>query len=389
MDFDKIIDRRGTGCIKFDDLESRFGKKDLIPMWIADMDFEVCPAIYEALKHRIDHKIYGYHTAPESYWQSIINWNKRRHGLDIAREELTYMPGIVRGLAYVLQYFTSKGDKVLIQQPVYHPFKHLVEGNGRVAVKNPLINTGNTMKMDLDLLERQIKEEKPKMMILCNPHNPGGVVWDVETLKRVATLCRENGVLVASDEIHGDVELFGNHYTSFAAVSEDAAQNSIVLGAPSKTFNIPGLISSWCVIKNKELRQGFYDWLAINEFNEPIFTVTVATEAAYNQGESWLNETLAYLEGNILALEEFVKEHLPCIKVMRPQASYLIWLDCTELGLKGQELDQLFIDAGLALNDGEMFGDGGEYHQRINIGCSRSVIIEALKRLERTIAQRK
>ena len=246
MDFDKIIDRRGTGCIKFDDLESRFGKKDLIPMWIADMDFEVCPAIYEALKHRIDHKIYGYHTAPESYWQSIINWNKRRHGLDIAREELTYMPGIVRGLAYVLQYFTSKGDKVLIQQPVYHPFKHLVEGNGRVAVKNPLINTGNTMKMDLDLLERQIKEEKPKMMILCNPHNPGGVVWDVETLKRVATLCRENGVLVASDEIHGDVELFGNHYTSFAVVSEDAAQNSIVLGAPSKTFNIPGLISSWC-----------------------------------------------------------------------------------------------------------------------------------------------
>ena len=141
-------------------------------MWIADMDFEVCPAIYEALKHRIEHKIYGYHTAPESYWQSIINWNKRRHGLDIAREELTYMPGIVRGLAYVLQYFTSKGDKVLIQQPVYHPFKHLVEGNGRVAVKNPLINTGNTMKMDLDLLERQIKEEKPKMMILCNPHNP-------------------------------------------------------------------------------------------------------------------------------------------------------------------------------------------------------------------------
>ena len=227
------------------------------------------------------------------------------------------------------------------------------------------------------------------MMILCNPHNPGGVVWNVETLKRVATLCRENGVLVASDEIHGDVELFGNHYTSFAAVSEDAAQNSIVLGAPSKTFNIPGLISSWCVIKNKELRQGFYDWLAINELNEPTFTVTVATEAAYNQGESWLNETLAYLEGNILALEEFVKEHLPCIKVMRPQASYLIWLDCTELGLKGQELDQLFIDAGLALNDGEMFGDGGEYHQRINIGCSRSVIIEALKRLERTIAQRK
>ena len=219
-----------------------------------------------------------------------------------------------------MQYLTSKGDKVLSQQPVYHPFKHLVEGNGRVAVKNPLINTGNTMKMDLDLLERQIKEEKPKMMILCNPHNPGGVVWDVETLKRVATLCRENGVLVASDEIHGDVELFGNHYTSFAAVSEDAAQNSIVLGAPSKTFNIPGLISSWCVIKNKELRQGFYDWLAINECNEPTFTVTVATEAAYNQGESWLNETLAYLEGNILALEEFVKEHLPCIKVMRPKA---------------------------------------------------------------------
>lgn len=386
MDFDKIIERRNTGCVKYDGLKGLFGREDLLPLWVADMDFEVCPAIYDALRRRLDHKIYGYHAAPESYWQSIIGWLRRRHGFSVCREELCYMPGIVRALAFIVDFFTAKGDKVLIQQPVYHPFKNIVEGNGRVAVKNPLCCSGGTMKMDLELLERQIREERPKMMILCNPHNPGGIVWGKDTLARVAEICADNSVLVVSDEIHGDLEMFGNRYTPFAAVSERAAQNSIVLGAPSKTFNMPGLISSWCVIKNPEIREGFFRWLETNEFSEPTLFLTAATEAAYTEGEGWLDEAVAYIEDNIRFVEDYLSRHIPEIKVMRPQASYLVWLDCTATGLKGKGLVDLFVNrAHLALNDGEMFGDGGECHMRLNAGCPRRTLERALELLSAAI----
>ena len=388
MDFNKIIDRKHTGCAKYDGLKDLFGRDDLIPLWIADMDFEVCPEIYEALRRRVEHKIYGYHTAPDSYWESIVNWLGRRHDFHVTREELCYMPGIVRGIAFIINYFTKKGDKILIQQPVYHPFRQLIDGNGRKLVKNPLKLDDNRMSMDLDLLEKQIKEERPQMMILCNPHNPGGIVWDKSTLERVAEICYDNDVLVVSDEIHGDLELFDNHYTSFATVSEKAAQNSIVLGAPSKTFNIPGLISSWCVIKNPELRKGFYQWMTANEFNTPTLFLTVATEAAYNHGEAWLKEATAYIEDNIRFVEKFIGENIPKIKVMRPQASFLLWLDCTAMGRKGKCLTDLFVNhAHLALNGGEMFGDGGECHMRLNVGCPRKTLEEALLHLADSIRE--
>lgn len=388
MDFDKIIDRKHTDCAKYDGLKNLFGRDDLIPLWIADMDFEVCPAIYDALRRRLDHKIYGYHAAPDSYWQSITDWLRRRHGFAVERDELCYMPGIVRGIGFIINFFTAKGDKILIQQPVYHPFRHLVEGNGRTLVKNPLVLSDNTMSMNLDLLEKQIREERPKMMILCNPHNPGGIVWDRQTLSRVAEICHDNSVLVVSDEIHGDLELFGNRYTPFATVSEKAARNSIVLGAPSKTFNIPGLISSWCVIKNPEIRKEFYNWMTVNEFNTPTMFLTAATEAAYTQGEAWLKEATAYIEGNIRFVEEFIAGHIPEIKVMRPQASFLLWLDCSATGLKGECLTDLFVNhAHLALNDGEMFGDGGECHMRLNAGCPRKTLEEALRHLADTFKE--
>lgn len=388
MKFDKIIDRRNTDCVKYDGMEPLFGRKDLIPLWIADMDFEICPAIADAIRRRAEHRVYGYHEPPQSYWQAIIDWNCRRHHFCIEKEEICYMRGVVRGLGFIINYFTSKGDKILIQPPVYHPFKRLIEGNGRVAVFNRLKSHEGKPAMDLAMLEKQIAEECPKLMVLCNPHNPGGIVWDRQTLAEVARICRKNGVVVVSDEIHGDVELFGNKYTPFATVSEDAAMISIVMGAPSKTFNIPGLASSWCVIKNPELRHGFFEWMEVNEFSSPTQFVTLATEAAYKEGEPWLNEMLAYIEGNVLFTEDFLRKRVPEIKMLRPQASYLIWLDCTGLGLKGEELVRLFTDkAGVALNNGEMFGIGGECHMRMNVGCPRATLEVALERIEKAVAE--
>ena len=311
MDFDKIIDRKNTDCVKYDGLRQNFGRDDLLPLWIADMDFEVCPAIYEAIEKRVNHKIYGYPIARDCYWDSITGWLARRHGFAVKRDELCYIPGIVRGIGYVVNYFTSPGDKVLIQEPVYHPFKNVVEGNGRIVINNQLHYSGGTLTMDFDDLESKIKAEKPKMMILCNPHNPGGIVWKKEDLQKVAHICASNNVIIISDEIHADIELFGNRYTPFATVSEEAAMNSIVLGAPSKTFNIPGLVSSWCVIKNPAIRERFFKWMEVNEFSSPTMFVTLATEAAYTKGEAWLDELLKYLESNILFVEKYLEDNIP------------------------------------------------------------------------------
>ncbi len=388
MDFDKIIDRRNTDCVKYDGLRETFGRDDLLPLWIADMDFEVCPAIFEALEKRIGHKVYGYPIARDCYWNSIISWLNRRHDFTVKRDELCYIPGIVRGIGYVVNHFTSPGDKILIQEPVYHPFKNVIEGNGRIAVNNQLHYSGGSLEMDLTSLEALIKEEKPKMMILCNPHNPGGIIWSKEILKKVAHICAGNGVIVVSDEIHADIELFGNRYTPFATVSEEAAMNSIVLGAPSKTFNIPGLVSSWCVIKNPKIRESFFKWMEVNEFSAPTMFVTLATEAAYNHGEEWLDKLLKYLEGNILFVEDYLRSNIPEIKPLRPQASFLMWLDCSATGLKGLRLDDLFISkAHLALNDGEMFGPGGECHMRLNVACPRKVLEKALSQLKEALEQ--
>lgn len=237
--------------------------------------------------------------------------------------------------------------------------------------------------MDFELLERQFAEERPRMMILCNPHNPGGFVWSREELARLADLCTEYGVLVASDEIHGDLELFGNRYTPFASVSDAAAQCSVTFGAPSKTFNIAGIVSSWCVVKNPALRRKFFTWLTVNEYNVPTFVQTVATEAAYTKAAGWLDEALRYIEDNIRYTEQFLAERIPQIRAMRPQASFLVWLDCSALGLKGKDLVDLFVDkAHLALNDGEMFGTGGECHMRLNVGCCRTTLEKALRQLE-------
>lgn len=383
-DFDRVIDRRGSGAMKVDALDEFYGRHDLMALWIADMDFAVSPSICDALVERMRHPIYGYATVPESYWQSIIDWLRHRHGWEVKREELTYIPGVVKAIGYTINHFTSAGDAILIQPPVYHPFKRLVEGNGRRLVNNPLVldPDSGVYRMDFADLEAKFRYERPRMMILCNPHNPAGLQWDADTLRTVASLAKKYGVVVVSDEIHGDLMLRGCNHIPFASVSDEAAEVAVTFGAPSKTFNIAGLVSSWCVVKNPALRKPFFDWLEINEFSAPTFVATLGTEVAYEQGEEWLDEVLEYIEGSFDMVEKILSERLPSVKMIKSNASFLAWLDCRGLGLTHQELIDLFVDrAHLALNDGAMFGEEGEGFMRLNLGSPRSVICEALDTL--------
>lgn len=383
FDFDSPIERHGSGAMKTDGLADLFGRDDITGMWIADMDFAVDSSIVDALISRMRHPIYGYTRVPDSYWQSIIDWLDRRHRWKASREELMYCPGVVKGIGFIINFFTRPGDKIVIQPPVYHPFKILIEGNDRIAVNNPLIETEKGgYRMDLEGLEKIFATEHPAAMILCNPHNPVGIQWSEETMRAVASLARRYGVKVISDEIHGDLVLYGRPHYPFLAVSDDAAEVGIALGAPSKTFNIPGMVSSWMVIKNKELREPFYRWMSVNEFCEPTFFATMATEAAYTNGEEWLDAATAYIEDNIKFIEDYCAEHLPMIHPVRPEASFLTWLDCRELGLTQKELENMFVnEARIALNSGTMFGDEGAGFMRFNLGCPRCCLADALDRI--------
>lgn len=380
--FDCVIDRRGTDAIKIDRLDAVFGRHDLTPLWIADLDFAVCPQITEALLRRLQHPVLGYSEAAASYWQSIIDWNRRRHGFGIAREELSFIPGVVKGIAYAVNYFTGRGDGVVIQPPVYTPFRTVVEGNGRRVVENPIVFDGTSYRMDLDGLEALVASEKPRMLILCNPHNPIGIQWDADTMARLASICRKAGMVVVSDEIHGDLVLGGARHIPFLASGDDAGAVGIMLGAPSKTFNIPGLVSSWMVVKNPELREPFFNWLEANDFNSPVMISTIGTEAAYNNGEAWLDEMLGYVQANIDFVIDYCRRNIPALKVVRPQASFLLWLDFRDMHLCQSEIMDLLLDkAHLALNDGTMFGTQGAGFARLNVGTPRCVLAAALDSL--------
>lgn len=383
--FDEVVDRGGTHAMKYDQLDELFGRHDLTALWIADMEFRACPEVTKALRQRYDHDVYGYSCAGDGYWDSIVQWLHHRHGLDVSRETLAFVPGVVRGIAYALNFFTHPGDKIVIQPPVYHPFRIVAEGNGREVVENPLLPCDDGeffYRMDLEGLAEIFERQRPKMMVLCNPHNPVGLQWDADTLREVARLARKHGVIVLSDEIHGDLMLYGRRHVPFASVSDDAAAVSISFGAPSKTFNIPGLISSWMIAPNKELREPFYRWMEANEFSSPFFTATVGTEAAYRYGEPWLDELLKYIEENIAAVEDFFAREIPEIRPVRPQASFLTWLDCRKLGMTQPELVDFFVNkAHLALNDGTMFGRQGQGFMRMNIAMPRRQLLAAMQQL--------
>ncbi len=384
FDFDKIIDRRNTGAVKIDGLKEEFGRTDLVPAWIADMDFEVCPQVTEALTARFGgHHIYGYTAVPHSYWQAIADWQRRRNGFEISTDELSFIPGVVTGVALAINFFTRPGDRVVIQEPVYHPFRRVITDNDRVVVNNALIREADgSCRMDFEGLEQIFATRRPVMMVVCNPHNPMGIVWSPDVLRQVASLARRYGVKLISDEIHSDLMLYGHKHHPLPSVSDDAAAVTIAFGAPTKTFNIAGLHSSWCVVKNPELRMPFYRWLSANELNLPNMTAVIAAEAAYTHGEEWLAEVLRYIEGNIDFVADFCRDHLPQVKVLKPQASYLVWLDFTQLGLDHKGLLSLLLDnAHVAMNDGAMFGHGGEQHARLNVAAPRQVIADVMQRI--------
>lgn len=386
-DFDKIVDRTGSGDLKHEVLAERYGRADLLPLWVADMDFETPEFITDALRRRLEHSLFGYTVEPKDYWPTVQKWIKDHHGWDVKREWLSYIPGIVKGIGMVINVFTKPDEKVIIQPPVYHPFRLTPEGNGREVVYNPLKeNSDGSYSMDFDNL-KEVANDKCKVLILSNPHNPAGIVWDKDTLARLAEFCYDHNILVISDEIHCDMALWGNTHVPFATASDKAAQCSITFGAPSKTFNIAGIVSSYSIIPNDEIRNRFYTWLAANELNEAPMFSPIATIAAFKNGEQWRKAMLHYVEQNILFMEEYCKTHLPKIKPLRPEASFLVWLDCRALGLNHEQLIDLFVDkAHLALNDGEMFGKGGAGFMRVNVGTPRAILTKALEQLTEAIA---
>ncbi len=384
--FDEVIDRRGTDSVKWDGMKNTWGRDDLTAMWVADMDFRTPPFVMDALRRRLEHEVLGYTMACKEWSASICNWLKKRHQWTVKAEELTFVPGIVRGQALALLCFTQPGDRVLVMTPVYHPFFLVTERLGRQAVRSSLDLRDGHYHIDFDRLRRDV--QGCKALILCNPHNPGGRVWTVEELRQVAAICHESGTLVISDEIHADLTLPPYKHHPFATVSDEAAHNSLTFMAPSKSFNMPGLQSSYAVTQDEHIRSRFQAFMEAGEFCEGHLLAYIGCAAAYTYGEEWLAQVLDYIKGNIDFTEHYLKEHIPAIGMIRPQASYLVFLDCRALGLKQEALERLFADkAGLALNTGTMFGKEGEGFMRLNVGCPRSQLERALRQLEVAVNQ--
>ena len=385
-DFDKPIDRRGTGALKFEVLKERYGNADLLPLWVADMDFETPQFITDALRQRLEHSLYGYTVEPADYWETVAQWIQEHHGWQVKRGWMTYIPGIVKGIGMAVNVFVAKDEKIIIQPPVYHPFRITPQENEREVVFNPLRETPDGLySMDFDQLA-EVVDDKCRLLILSNPHNPAGIVWDRETLCRLADFCYDRNILVLSDEIHCDMALWNNRHIPFASVSEKAAACSITFGAPSKTFNIAGIVSSYAIVPNDELRRKFFTWLRANELNEPTIFAPIATIAAFKEGEAWRREMLRYVEGNIDFVIDYCSKYIKGIKPIRPQASFLVWLDCRTLHLNHEALVDLFVKhARLALNDGEMFGQGGTGFMRLNVATQRSVLQQAMEQLRQAV----
>ena len=379
-DFNTIPARKGTFCVKHDMTREVFGTEDLLPMWVADMDFKTPDFILDAIRKRCDHEVLGYTFAPDSYKMAVLNWFQKRYGIATKWNKMHFIPGIVQGIAFVLQTFTVPGDKVLITTPVYPPFINVPHRTGRVFVSSPLKTENGRFTFDFEDLDR--KAPGCKVMILSNPHNPGGTVWTKEELSQVADICLKHKVLVISDEIHADLTYPEFHHTSFTTVSEAALHNSITFFAPSKTFNMAGLASSVCYVPDEEIRKTFFGFLDNNELSLGNIFGHYAAEAAFAHGEEWLQQLLEYLQGNIDTAEQFLKENCPEITFMRPQASFLLWMDFRAWHLSQKDLERkLIYDAKIGLNNGTDFGPEGEGFMRMNIGTNRETVLEGLRRI--------
>ena len=384
-DFDKQISRYKTASVKWDEAEKIYGEKDILPMWVADMDFMLPTAVIEAIKNRAEHGIFGYTARTEDYCDAVIGWMRKRFNWDVRQEWIYYSPGIVSALSFLIQTYTQPGDKVLIQTPVYYPFTEVIVNNKRQVVHNPLKFKNGRYEMDFEDLRRKM-DPSVKLLILCSPHNPVGRVWTKEELNQLGNICIANNVLVVSDEIHADLLYPGYTHTPFAAISEKFAQNCVVCTAASKTFNLAGLQTSNLIIPNKELGNMFAATMKTHHLLRANIFGAVATESAYRYGEEWLEQLLEYLHQNLIFFTNYIETNIRKIKVLKPEGTYLVWIDCTALGMKPKVLEQFMRkQAKVAIDDGYIFGLGGEGFIRINIACSRSTLEEGLRRIEKAI----
>ncbi|UZD35901.1 MalY/PatB family protein [Capnocytophaga ochracea] len=382
--FDEVVCRKHTDALKLEALAPRWGRTDLLPMWVADMDFKTPPFIVEVMKKRMECEVFGYTAKPESWYEAIISWQKRRHKWTITKEMISFVPGVVPALAMAVQAFTQRGEKVMIQQPVYNPFAQVIRNNHRELVNCPLELKDGQYYINFKLFEKKIKG--CKLFLFCHPHNPGGRVWTREELKKVATICAQNNVIIVADEIHADLTLLPYEHIPFASVSEEAKQNSVVFASPSKAFNMAGLATSYAVIANPTLRRRFESYVEGNELAAGNVFAFNTVVAAYNKGEEWLQQMLTYVQGNIDEVVSYIKENIPQLKVIIPQASYLVFIDFSALQLNQKDIVALCTNrAHLALNDGSIYGEEGNGYMRINLACPRSVVRQALAQLKDAI----
>ena len=382
-DFDKHVERRGTDCLKYDGLFQMLGRSDVMPLWVADMDFETPPFVVRSIEQRLKQRVLGYTLPPASFYKSIINWMERRHSVCLKAEDIHFVPGIVHAVHHAVCAFTEKGDKILIQPPVYHPFAHIIYINERTRVENPLQVVNGRFEMDFDDLEQKLPG--CKLMILCNPHNPGGRVWPLDVLQRVAKLCHKHGVKVLSDEIHSDMALRGHCYTPFVNTCPEAREIALTMNAPSKVFNMPGVVVSYCYSLSPTIRERYFTFLDQADVAlGNIFSYGCLQACYTEEGEEWLQQMLDYTQGNIKMVESFLGVHCPKIKPMHPEASFLIFLDNREMPFaSAEEMREFYLGkAHLYLNEGQTFGKGGEKFMRLNVALPRAELASALQQLQ-------
>lgn len=385
--FDEVIDRNGNRSAKYDEREKKFGARDVIPLWIADMDFKTAQPVIDALKARAEEGIWGYTSRPDSYYEAVCGWQERRHGWEIDKKMISFSLGVVPSLSSMVHLFTKPGEKVLIQTPVYSEFYDVTESWGRQVVECPMVEKDGKWVIDFEDFEKKAKEAK--LFFLCSPHNPLGIVWEREQLVRMCGICIENGVQIVSDEIHSDLVFHGKTHIPTATLSLEIAAHVITCISGTKTFNMAGLQASAVVFPNQELKD-IYDkfWFSLDIHRNNAFS-SIAMETAFNEGEEWLEQLLEYISGNFDFIRDYCQEHIPQIKPNVPDATYLVWLDCRELGMENEELRAFMIEkAGLGLNEGWSFGRSLSGFMRLNAACSRNVLRQALKQLKEAVDAR-
>lgn len=385
FDFDEVIDRRNTNSVKYDKLKLVFGTDEILPMWVADMDFKSPAFVMEAIRKRAEHEILGYSIRTDSFSNAVKNWMKRRHQWEVENNWITFSPGVVPAFTMAVLAYTKPGDKIIVQPPVYFPFFTSVTNTGRQLVYNQLKKDGLHYTFDFDDLKKKL-DSRTKMIILCHPHNPVGRVWKKDELIELAEICLKNDILIVSDEIHSDLVFKGHKHIPLCSLSDQVAQITISTYAASKTFNLAGLSTSVVIIPNKKLRKSFDNLLNDFHLNGGNIFGTIALESAYNYGDDWLDELMDYLQGNLKTVKQFAAKHNDKMCLIEPEATYLLWFDFSKLNMADSELETFMLKkARLGLNSGTMFGPGGSGFYRMNIACPRAVVNKALNQLDEAL----